>query len=169
MTEQEIKSIFEGKTLTGIELYAVDGRYLEVTQESTWIVHAGIQMKLDNETYTFGWHETEEITTFFSQKIMEMSSSFSVNAMGAQELEPFQAMMKNAIKEVEVIGFDATYDDGTTEYLVESLIFKFDNDQILQVAGVDFQFVDEQISNITYNYQGGTLVSITPVEIGYAE
>ncbi len=169
MTEQEIKSIFEGQTLSGIELYAVDGRYIEVSRECTWIVHAGIQFKLESGTYSFGWHETEELTTLYPSKIMEMSSSFSVSSMGAQELDTFQSMLKSPIKEIEVIGFDATYDDGSTTYLVESVILKFENDQMLQVAGVNFSYGEDSISDINYNYQGGTLVSLETIEIGYEE
>lgn len=164
--EKAIKESLLNKQLTDIEFFIIGPRYLSPDEEHTWIIDGGVELKLDDTIFSFGWDETQAFFDICSEPLDKLTGETKIQNLEAKNITGISALIGHKIKDLHFKwNFYYEYDDNfelidEKKYMPFEIVLEFDNNSTVQIATVLFRAQNNTITDLVYDSQGQLLVSL---------
>jgi len=164
--EQLLKRVFLDKTLTDIEFFDHDLRYVSPDMEQMWIVDGGVQFHFDDEYVSFAYSGEFQFFNIFLGKVQELPNDFEMKPLGAMDVEGIKSLIGKTVVDVKAIwNFYKELDEDFEEidekkYMPFEILVTFNDGSFLQIAAIEFKILDNQIVNLHYNSERDIVISL---------
>ena len=167
--ETQLKTHILNKKITDIEFYNINDNYFVFDPESTWVFDGGIQIKFDNEVFSFGWNNAERGFDYSIENTLEdFFGDLDTYPIEAKKIEGANNLIGLEILDLEIEwGFYREYDENfelkdEKIYMPVGLLFKFSDNKFLNVALIKFAVTKDpfKIVNAQYDLDGGLYISL---------
>ena len=165
--QEELDQLLLNKTITDIEFYSHNERYISPDHDKTWIITGGIELRLGDAVFSFGWHPESEFHDGSDKPVLEFQEEGeALSTLDAKNAESVKGLINKTILEIdyEWNSFQE-YDENfelkeTLSYMPVGMNIKLSDDHTLQIAAASYHLKDDQISKAIYNSEGNVLIAI---------
>lgn len=164
--EQLLRNIFLNKTLSDIDFFDTNLKYVSPDMEQTWIIDGGVQFKLDDNYVSFAYSGELQFFNIFLGKAEELRDDYELKSLGATEVEAINALVGKTITNINTVwnfykDLDENFEEiGEKKYMPSEILLTFSDQSFLQMAAVEYNILENQIINLQYNSERELLVSV---------
>ncbi len=164
--EELIEQIFVNKILKDVEFFDTDAKYLSPDMDQTWIIDGGVQFQLDDDFFSFAFTSKMEFFDLYDKKIDQLNNEFSVESLGAKDVERISYLINKKITSIEVKwNYYAELDENLDlkpekNYMPVEIILYFDDSRnFLQLAVIDYGIRNGDLCGLQFDSSGDLLIS----------
>ena len=167
--DKELRQHLIGKEVVDIELFNVNDTYFVFDPESTLVVDGGIQFKLNEGNFNFGWNlDLECFNISYDPDISTLLNDLDYFDLDAKQVDGLRKIIGSKISQLDIVWdyyeelpWDGNRDDKKT-YVPLEIIMQFDNKRFLQLSLIEFEVSKKpyEIIDPHYSISGEMLVKL---------
>ncbi len=164
--EQELRALLLNKTLNDIEIFNTNLNFFSPNEERTWIVDGGIELKIDEDYFSFSYSTENDFFDAFTTPINKVKTNAELQALEAKNADEINNLIGKTITEIEVIwNFYTEFNEDNEletekKYMPVQMILHFDNHSFLQISGLAYGVRNNELIDMELSSEAELLISV---------
>jgi hypothetical protein len=163
--EDSLRTYLIGKRIETIGFFHNTTWSVDMGTGNSWLVSGGVEFKLDDGYFTFGWHHSSDCISASTNRFMDVYEKDNIKEIDISQFKEINGLTRLKITDVDVHIVNEELIDGLGPDLVLEMIITFENKIDLHLAAVEFRGKGRR--KPTYDMYGDVLMSIGKRDIKF--
>ncbi len=163
---EELEQSFIGRTLTSMNFYNVNDDYFVFNPDNLAVIDGGIELMFEEGILVIAWNAEEELFDVSTNSIKSLLADLDYYQVDSGDLPLGQQLLGSKVASLKAKwNWYQNLDSelmpaGAKQYILNEVIFSFENGHIFQVATINYTIENRSIQNAKFDSQGELLLSV---------